>query len=464
MNNRKIAVKFSGGADDQYKDGQMTIKYLNVFSNSEAPSLGFSNWDGGRVDDYSDIFPDYLSSEVKQASIPIIVNYTEDKELGVSEDGGLCALSSENVQNYSIYRREYEIYERPGIKIKGYYLQGNFYKENVISSQNLIIPRKEMIYVDINTQYYYSYNFSTNQYNLIDRARIYKSEWEPVTLQNSYGSFYDFNIKNGHSYQYIMYPNDNLIERDDNISDNVVQIFANGGNDIIVWVPDEIYFGQGKTQKGSLSTSNLYGAPVVLNWDEWSICELIPQKIQENAPIVKKAFKVNLDQIWLFKYSLETGAQTQNVSRSDFQTLGQFPKIGYGSSNYESGEVTALMGSEIIPYKGQGYIERLKEARSKPLSTNERIKMLEQWRKFVSSKNPKLLKDIKGQSWIVQVISASNSPKNLYIKQPDTISLQWKQIDDTKNITIISEIKDMNINIENKHSSEWEPIFKNKKY
>ena len=60
MNNRKIAVKFSGGADDQYKDGQMTIKYLNVFSNSEAPSLGFSNWDGGRVDDYSDIFPDYL--------------------------------------------------------------------------------------------------------------------------------------------------------------------------------------------------------------------------------------------------------------------------------------------------------------------------------------------------------------------------------------------------------------------
>ena len=101
--------------------------------------------------------------------------------------------------------------------------------------------------------------------------------------------------------------------------------------------------------------------------------------------------------MWLFKYSLETGAQTQNISRSDFQTLGQFIKIGYGASNYISGEVSAYLGSEIIPYQ-QGYVERLRQSRIVPLSTNERTKMLERWRSFINSTNPKLLKDMKGQS------------------------------------------------------------------
>ena len=46
----------------------------------------------------------------------------------------------------------------------------------------------------------------------------------------------------------------------------------------------------------------------------------------------------------------------------------------------------------------ESYIERLRASREKPLSTNEKIKMLQQWRAFVASPNPKLLKDIKGQA------------------------------------------------------------------
>ena len=87
--------------------------------------------------------------------------------------------------------------------------------------------------------------------------------------------------------------------------------------------------------------------------------------------------------------------------------------------------------------------------------------MLEEWKKFVASKNPKLLKDIKGQSWIVQITSGSNTTKNFYLNQPDTINFQWKQVEDTKNVIIYSEIDRIYEEKEEYGSSLWEPIFKN---
>ena len=65
--------------------------------------------------------------------------------------------------------------------------------------------------------------------------------------------------------------------------------------------------------------------------------------------------------------------------------------------------------------------------------------MLRKWREIAFSPNPKLLKDIKGQSWIVQVISNNNTPQNFYKNQPDTISFSWKQIDDVDNIVITGD-------------------------
>ena len=100
----------------------------------------------------------------------------------------------------------------------------------------------------------------------------------------------------------------------------------------------------------------------------------------------------------MFKYGLETGSQTQNINRNETQTLGQFIKIGYGNSNYISGEVSAFLGSEIVPLSAEGYVERLRKSIVAPLSTNEKALMLSKWRSFVKSKNPKLLKDMKGQS------------------------------------------------------------------
>ena len=246
------------------------------------------------------------------------------------------------------------------------------------------------------------------------QTKEYRGNWEPVCLQAKQFPFRDFNIKNGHSYQYVLY---------DTSSDSNRDTFANA-------VDTGPYQGS--------------AVPIVPQWDEWSLIELKPVENDVDAPILRKSFEVDLDNIWLFKYSLETGNQTQNIQKSEVQTLGQFQKIGYGRMNYISGDVSCLLGSEIVPYSKNGYVERMhRSAGTTAFSSNEKAFMLEQWRKIASSPNPKLLRDMKGQSWIVQIMSSSNSPKNFYYNQPDTISFSWKQIDITDGVVIIGSGEDL---------------------
>jgi len=241
----------------------------------------------------------------------------------------------------------------------------------------------------------------------------YQGEWQPVILKTRLAAIRDFNIVAGRSYQYIIYPA---------VAELTQQQFAN-----------------------AIATGHYAGSavPIETHWDEWSLIELKPVETPVDAPIVRKAYEVDLDNIWLFKYGLETGNQNQNFQKSEIQTLGKYQKIGYGQSNFISGDVSCYLGSEIVPYSKNGYIERMRGGIAAPLSTNEKIFMLEQWRKIASSPNPKLLKDIKGQSWIVQIMSNNNTPKNFYSNQPDTISFSWKQIDDTDGVIIVGNGRDL---------------------
>lgn len=469
MGKRRYSIKFSGVSpvgNDIYHDGKMSVNYCYMFSDAHADehfvvdsNMGDSATPlkEGKLSNYDLVFPNYRNIELLDKSTPLILNYTIDNALDIKEYQGLYGLDGGQGNQYSIYRREYEVYERPGVKIKGYYSNGSFYEDSAMTIR--ITPRAGVYYVDQNTNYMYKYN--KNTYQLVDAVKIYKGPWEPVALKTNTSYLRDYNITNDHSYQYIMYPAEytdlNLFDRV-----NVKQIFAN--YDGMIWNSDSEIPGQGKMEIGSYE-NNAYktGSPVTTHWNEWSIVELEPISFDLDAPIVKQTYKANFDQLWLFKYSLETGAQTQNIGRSEFQTLGQFPKIGFGQANYASGDVSALLGSEIIPYRGQKYIERLRSSRVNPLSTNERVKMLEQWRTLVASKNPKLLRDMKGQSWIVQIMSGSNTSKNSYFNQPDTISFSWKQVADTKNVVIYGDVGNTE-EVALEGEPEWTPMFRDKRF
>lgn len=212
------------------------------------------------------------------------------------------------------------------------------------------------------------------------------------------------------------------------------------------------------------------------NWLGWSITELHPT----DDPNTFSASPVD---VWRFKYNISTGAQTQNTSKTQQDTLSKFPKFSHGLKNAISGNVECLLGRDVLnadytntiwkysadkliwemdPYGPTrnlgGYVESL-DRRSDGcgkypasyqsaesigftgLTSNQSLDMLDKWREVCYSGNPKLLKDEKGQGFIVQIFDTSNTTNITWDRMPETISFQWVQIADIKDVNVIQIIQ-----------------------
>lgn len=223
----------------------------------------------------------------------------------------------------------------------------------------------------------------------------------------------------------------------------------------------------------------------------WSIIELHdPQEI-ENGRIV--SYTASPKDVWRFKYNVSSGAQVQNVSRSQQDTLGGYPKISVGEKNFMSGSVSALLGREIIQanyrtdhyryvperiievdntpeivpgywtrniddndiYNVGGYREELsrwqypdKTGHYKPmyvnantlgfrgLSSNESVNMINAWKDVVYSGNDKLMKDEKGRMFLIHILSNSVEPNDSWTDMPTQISFDWVEVSNVKNISV----------------------------
>lgn len=180
------------------------------------------------------------------------------------------------------------------------------------------------------------------------------------------------------------------------------------------------------------------GDPVYVQWDAWSLTELEevdPSSCFENPavrhPILRKAYKANLDRIWLFRYDAEPGSQSINLTKGEISTLGRYTRFSSGSLNAEGGEMSAWLGSEVVPGYRNGYMERRRSTIWDPVATNEAAAMLAAFRAMVASDKPKLLKDRKGRSWIVQVSGGSSTTMDNFVGTPTKISFSWKEIAST---------------------------------
>ena len=70
---------------------------------------------------------------------------------------------------------------------------------------------------------------------------------------------------------------------------------------------------------GTRANSEYYGTPVSVRGAEcWSMVELIPVTYDPYIPLIRGAYRVNNDNIWLFRFNVETGEQAQNLGRSEF--------------------------------------------------------------------------------------------------------------------------------------------------
>jgi hypothetical protein len=111
-------------------------------------------------------------------------------------------------------------------------------------------------------------------------------------------------------------------------------------------------------------------------------------------------------------------------------TSGKIEKLKL-STNYNS-----------TPYEQGGYIERLPF--NKHLTSNESIDMLNAWRKVCYSGNPKLLKDNKGQKFLIQITSSSNTPSASTGQCiPDKIDFSWVEIGSADNIVVTGRMAEV---------------------
>lgn len=260
------------------------------------------------------------------------------------------------------------------------------------------------------------------------------NKWEPVVMnvkaknRNSDIKILDFNIKSGYSYQYVIFPGSYSEQ-----SKKIAYIYANTGKD-------------GENSKSEYDNRyswrpyrSALSRPIKLNMQYWSIVNLIPygENTQPDSDI--DTYLADPENIWLFKYQAETGSLTQNISKNEYSTLGRYSKIGVGRKDYLSGSISCYLGSEIIPLSKNGYTERTPASREQPMSTNEKAYMIARWREFVATGTPKLLRNTKGQSWIVQVMDGSTTTNENIAIKPDTISFSWKQIADTEDAVIYAD-------------------------
>lgn len=150
-------------------------------------------------------------------------------------------------------------------------------------------------------------------------------------------------------------------------------------------------------------------------WWDYAVIGLTPENVEENI------YKVNKDDVWLFRSNVSSDQTSQNFAKTTYQNLTKFPQVSIGKSNYATGSFSGLIGQVT----NKGYEES-------PL-------LLEKWNDFCANSQLKLFKDRKGHKYIVDITSTSSSVADETREQATTVSVNWTQVSDSEDYVIIGD-------------------------
>jgi hypothetical protein len=154
--------------------------------------------------------------------------------------------------------------------------------------------------------------------------------------------------------------------------------------------------------------------PITTDWWYWTIFDIIPTA-NDNI------FYADNDNVWKFDLNLSSGTTVQNLDKQSYDGFAQFPKISIGNRDYATGTITCLIGKvENSQY-------------------TDTVKMHENFKLFVKNGKKKILKDIKGNIYMIDIMENSFTINDTVTQQPITITFNWKQIGETKDISIIEQ-------------------------
>lgn len=172
---------------------------------------------------------------------------------------------------------------------------------------------------------------------------------------------------------------------------------------------------QGQTKVGQIYET----APVTPNWCGWWMTALTPQST--NTKLYNKAQYTRSAETWILAYENKSGTITQNETRNTSIGISSYPKVSVSDNGYISGSFSAMLG---------GYDFDI-------MRFDDTIGKVEKWREFVSQDTPYLLKNSKGDVWIVSI---NDSPTTEYDESlrgcPTTISFSFMECDDVNKVLI----------------------------
>ena len=152
-------------------------------------------------------------------------------------------------------------------------------------------------------------------------------------------------------------------------------------------------------------------------WWDWSLVDLIPSD-EDNL------YYVDDSNIWKFDLNLSSASTNNTMSTTVYDSLAQYPKVSVGNTNYSTGGITCLLGS--ISRDG-----------SSALTYQEPAVLMDLWKAFCSNGRMKLLKDRKGNAYLVAITSNSSQIDDILSEQPNTITFNWVQVGDISNTSVV---------------------------
>ena len=227
-----------------------------------------------------------------------------------------------------------------------------------------------------------------------------KSFYGDLTNDYKYG-FYDYNVRNDEQYEYFAVLDINKSE------DNFTYLLSSG----------------------KIKTS----------FNSWTIVDIVEDKYGNYSVIGDE---------WSFRYNLESDDLVQNTSVTTWDTLGRYGQVGKGEKNFISSGMRCLLG-DISFYNiyDSNFKKIQKFGYNEKHNSINNITKYEKWKKFCNSFSRKLLKDIKGNKWIVQIVENPNvSNDDSSYEQVYIISFTWNEIADSNNISICNKLESININ------------------
>ena len=130
-------------------------------------------------------------------------------------------------------------------------------------------------------------------------------------------------------------------------------------------------------------------------------------------------YRVDPTNIWRFSLNISSGDIGSTISKTVYENLTKFPKVSSGTMDYNQGSLTCIAGN----IRNDVY--------------EETLGIIRQWDFFCASGELKLLKDRKGNRWIVDITSNSMKTADESVEQYTTITFNWIELMDADYISII---------------------------